>query len=70
MVSATQLRPGMAIRYEGQVYKVLSSEYHAGQGKMGGVTHVSLRNLSTGTSCGTQFPGGAEARRGSMISAR
>ncbi len=48
MVSAAQLRPGMAIRYEGQVYKVLASEYHSGQGKMGGVTHASLRNLSTG----------------------
>ncbi len=48
MVSASQLRPGMAIRYEGQIYKVLTSEYHSGQGKMGGVSHVSLRNLSTG----------------------
>ena len=48
MVSAAQLRPGMAIRYEGQTYKVLTSEYHSGQGKMGGVSHVSLRNLSTG----------------------
>ena len=48
MVSAAQLRPGTAIRYEGQIYKVLTSEYHSGQGKMGGVSHVSLRNLSTG----------------------
>jgi elongation factor P len=49
MVTAAQLRPGMAIRYEGQIYKVLTSEYHSGQGQMGGVSHVSLRNLSTGT---------------------
>jgi len=48
MVTAVQLRPGMAIRYEGQIYKVLTSEYHSGQGQMGGVSHVSLRNLSTG----------------------
>jgi elongation factor P len=48
MVSAAQLRPGIAIRYEGQLYKIISSEYHSGQGKMGGVSHVSLRNLSTG----------------------
>ena len=48
MVSAAQLRPGMAIRYEGQIYKVLTCDYHSGQGKMGGVSHVSLRNLSTG----------------------
>src|SRR5262245_21689508 len=39
----------MAIRHEGQTYKVVSSEYHPGQGKMGGVTHARLRNLATGT---------------------
>jgi elongation factor P len=48
MVNAAQLRPGMAIRHEGQVYKVLTTQYHAGQGKMGGVSHASLKNLSTG----------------------
>jgi elongation factor P len=50
MVIASQLRAGMAIRVEGQNYKVVSSDYHPGQGKMGGVAHVRLRNLSTGTS--------------------
>jgi elongation factor P len=39
----------MAVRYEGQTYKVLIAEYHPGQGKMGGVTHARLKNLSTGT---------------------
>ena len=49
MVTASQLRAGMAIRHENQAYKVLKTEYHPGQGKMGGVTHAQLRNLSTGT---------------------
>lgn len=49
MVIASQLRTGMAIRFEGQMYKVLAAEYHPGQGKMGGATHARLRNLSTGT---------------------
>jgi elongation factor P len=49
MVSASQLRLGMAIRYEGQVYKVLHADYHPGQGKMGGASHVRLKNLGTGT---------------------
>lgn len=49
VVSASQLRNGMAIRHEGQIYKVISSEYHPGQGKMGGVTHARLKNLATGT---------------------
>ncbi len=49
MIAASQLRTGMAIRFEGQPYKVLAAEYHPGQGKMGGVTHARLRNLDTGT---------------------
>jgi elongation factor P len=49
MVIASQLRAGMAIRFEGQMYKVLGAEYHPGQGKMGGATHTRLKNLSTGT---------------------
>ncbi len=49
MIAASQLRAGMAIRFENQNYKVIAAEYHPGQGKMGGVTHARLRNLSTGT---------------------
>ena len=39
----------MAIRHEGQTYRVMAAEYHGGQGKMGGVAHVRLKNLQTGT---------------------
>ncbi len=49
MVSASQLRPGMVVRYENQTYRVVAAEYHPGQGKMGGVSHARLKNLSTGT---------------------
>jgi elongation factor P len=49
MVVASQVRAGMAIRHEGQIYKVMAAEYHPGQGKMGGVAHVRLKNLTTGT---------------------
>jgi elongation factor P len=49
MVVASQLRHGMAIRYEGIIYKVIAAEYHGGQGKMGGVTHARLTNIDTGT---------------------
>jgi elongation factor P len=48
MVLASQLRAGMAIRFEGQTYKVLVADYHPGQGKMGGATHARLRDLGTG----------------------
>jgi len=49
MVTASQLRAGMAVRFEGQEYKVLIADYHPGQGKMGGVAHARLKNLTTGT---------------------
>ncbi len=49
MVTAQQLRFGMAIRFEGVNYKVMGCDYHPGQGKMGGVAHVRLKNLTTGT---------------------
>jgi elongation factor P len=49
MINASQIRAGIAIRYENQLYKVLAADYHPGQGKMGGVNHLRLENLSTGT---------------------
>src|ERR1017187_2411342 len=49
MVIASQLRAGMAIKYQGQDYKVIAAEYHPGQGQMGGATHARMQNLSTGT---------------------
>jgi elongation factor P len=55
MVYASQLRSGMSIRHEGQTYKVIYASYHPGQGKMGGVAHVRLKNLSTGTLWGQSF---------------
>ena len=45
MVIASELRPGMVIRSEGQVYKVLDVEAKAGAAKMGGVVKASLSNL-------------------------
>ena len=49
MVASSQLRAGMAIRYQGAPYRVVAAEYHPGQGKMGGTTHARLQNLETGT---------------------
>lgn len=49
MITSSQLRPGMAIRFQGQNYRVVDADYHPGQGKMGGAAHTRLQNLSTGT---------------------
>lgn len=49
MLTGSALRGGMALRLEGEIYKVVAATYHAGGGKMGGVTHARLRSLRTGT---------------------
>ena len=49
MLSASQLRAGMAIEYQGQRYRVVAADYHPGQGRMSGQTHARLQNLDTGT---------------------
>lgn len=55
MVLASQLRAGSAIRLDNQNYKVISADYHPGQGKMGGVSHVRLKNLDTATTWETSL---------------
>jgi elongation factor P len=49
MIAASQIRAGMAVRYQNRPYKVVAADYHPGQGKMGGVNHVRLKSLETGT---------------------
>ncbi len=49
MVMASQLRVGAVVRFEGQDYKVIGTEYRPGQGRMSGAMHARLRNLDTGT---------------------
>ncbi|HEV2385729.1 MAG TPA: elongation factor P [Candidatus Acidoferrales bacterium] len=44
---ASELKPGMAVRLEGQVYKVLEAGFKAGAGQATGVVKTKLRNLST-----------------------
>lgn len=48
MITASQLKPGMALRLEGKIYKVLEAEFKAGAGQLGGVVKTKLRNVATG----------------------
>ena len=48
MVIASELRAGMALRMEGQIFKVLEVEVKAGGGQLGGVVKSKLRNVSSG----------------------
>lgn len=48
MVSASELRVGMALRLDQQVYRVLEVETKAGTAKMGGNVRAKLSNVRTG----------------------
>jgi len=48
MVIASDLRAGMVLRIEGEIYKVLEVESKAGAAKMGGVVKTKLSNLRSG----------------------
>ncbi len=48
MAAASELRAGMVIQLEGETYKVIGAEHHAGGGKLGGVVHAKLRSLRSG----------------------
>jgi elongation factor P len=48
MVIASELRTGMVIRIEGEIYKVLEVESKAGAAKLGGVVKTKLSNVASG----------------------
>ena len=48
MVSASELRPGMAIRVDSQIFRVLEVENKAGTAKMTGTVKARLSNLRSG----------------------
>jgi elongation factor P len=48
MKPAADMRSRMVIRLDGEVFRVIQAEYHAGGGKMHGVVNAKLRNVKTG----------------------
>ncbi len=48
MITASELRPGMAVHLDGQTFKVLSSDYKAGGGQAGGAVKSLLQNVVSG----------------------
>lgn len=55
MIPATDIRPGMAIRLEEQLYRVEEAEAHAGSGKLSGFVHARLVRLDTSTHTERRF---------------
>lgn len=49
MITASEIKSGMVVRLGGDLHKVVSCDYHAGGGKMGGVSHARFRKLGTET---------------------
>jgi elongation factor P len=49
MVLASQLRPGTVLKIGPDLFKVIESTYHLGQGKMPGSVHSKLRHVLKGT---------------------
>jgi elongation factor P len=49
MIKASDLRNGMCIRFNSELYKVVLAEMKIGTAKLPSSVHVRLRNLQTGT---------------------
>lgn len=49
MVIASELKSGMVLRIEKEIYRVLEAEFKAGTAKLTGVVKVKLNNVSTGS---------------------
>ncbi len=49
MVLASDVREGMTIKIQDQLYKVISAEFKTGTAKMQSVVHLKLRNMTTHT---------------------
>lgn len=45
MVRASDLKAGMVLQMEKNLYKIFHMEYHMGGWKMGGLVHVKLKDL-------------------------
>jgi elongation factor P len=45
MIPASEIRPGAAIRLDGELHTVVSAEYHAGAGKFGSMVFVKAKSL-------------------------
>lgn len=54
MIAATQIRPGMFIEFEGQVYNVLES-VHRTPGNLRAFMQVKMRNIRTGNQTEQRF---------------
>jgi elongation factor P len=55
MKGAADMRSGMVIRLDGELYRVIHAEYHAGGGKMHGAMHAKLRGVQSDRTIDRKF---------------
>ena len=48
MLHASDLKHGMIVRMDKNLYKIVAIDYHMGSGKMGGLVHVKLKDIRSG----------------------
>jgi len=48
MILSSQLRPGIILKLDGHLYKVIESTTHSGTARTGMMVHAELRDLDTG----------------------
>ena len=49
MVSASQIRPGTILKIGDDLFRVIESTFHVGQGKMPGSVHSKVQHILKGT---------------------
>jgi hypothetical protein len=59
VVIASELKDGMVLRIEGEIYKVLEAEFKAGTAKLGGVVKTQIPPRLRLQSPDGRSPGGA-----------
>src|SRR5579883_2624284 len=65
MIPATQLRPGMVIKFNNELYSVFKME-HRTPGNLRGFVQAKMRNLKTGTMIEHRFSSEDRVERASL----
>jgi elongation factor P len=65
MISATQLRPGMVIKFNNELYSIFKME-HRTPGNLRGFVQVKMRNFKTGTMIEHRFSSEDRVERASL----
>jgi elongation factor P len=65
MIASTQLRPGMVIKFDKQLYSIFKME-HRTPGNLRGFVQVKMRNLSTGSMTEHRFSSEDKVERASL----